>query len=85
MHLARLLRDGGSTVVETYPGAAYRRWGYVRPDRAGVLRSRVRAYRADSVDECDAIAAALVAAEVALGTAEELRGLDGSICQPGLR
>ena len=83
MHLARLLRDRGATVVETYPGAAYRRWGFVRPDRAGVLRPRLRGYRANSIDECDAIAAALVAAEVAQGTAEELTGLDGSIWLPG--
>lgn len=79
MHLARVLRDRGLRVIETYPGAAYRRWGMDCMDRAGVLRPQVRGYRADSADECDAIAAGLVAAEIVNGTAEEVSGQDGSI------
>ena len=83
MHIARVLRDRGLWVVETYPGAAYRRWRLVGTDRAGVLTPRVQGFHADSIDECDAVAAALVAADVAEGRAERIVGEDGEMWVPG--
>jgi predicted nuclease with RNAse H fold len=82
MHLARLLRDLGLTVIETYPGAAYRRWAEPGAPRADILRPRVTGYRADSADECDAIAAALVAADHSCGEAVPVEGADGTIWVP---
>ena len=82
MHLARVLRDLGQTVMETYPGAAWSPRAPTLTDREAILEARVTRFRAGNADECDAIAAALVAGDRAQGRAEPLKGADGTIWLP---
>ncbi len=82
MHLARVLRDAGLAVIETYRGAAYRGWGSTGASLSDILSARVTGLRAVSDDECDAIAVALVAKDRAKGRAVPLPGADGTIWLP---
>lgn len=71
--------------VEVYPRAAFERWGLPMADRsarAEFLTARVGPFDWTITDELDAITAAIVTAEVAIGTGSVVDRLDGSIRLP---
>jgi predicted nuclease with RNAse H fold len=89
MYLARQLRDRGCKVIEVYPAAAYAALGLTtRSERrdpsqvAQILGLFVPGPALLGADERDALAAAIVAAAYARGTAQPIRGLDGTIWLP---
>ena len=86
IYLARILREEGFLVIETYPSGWYHRMGGadsgpLRPVDAVVARLGGFEHRLDGAgrnDEIDAVAAAIAAADFLAGTAEEIRGPTGS-------
>jgi predicted nuclease with RNAse H fold len=82
IYLARTLREHGLGVIEVYPSAAYRRWAPDGAERESILGPRVTRFRASSLDECGAVAAALVAYEHVHARAASLDGADGTIWLP---
>jgi predicted nuclease with RNAse H fold len=86
MFLARVLRERGVVVIETYPRAVFRALGVddtSGKDAAGArgaLAARISGVTTSQPDELDAIAAALAAAEYA---ARAIDGADGTIWRVG--
>ncbi|MHB8459728.1 MAG: hypothetical protein ACYDAK_02930 [Candidatus Limnocylindrales bacterium] len=83
IYLARVLRERGYEVIETYPAAAYRAMGATGKtyeERAALLADRVGAFQWTIADEVDAVCSALAAADYVAGRHEGvIRGDDGEI------
>lgn len=86
IYLARMLRERGVVVIETYPRAVFRALGVGETSRLNptaarrALTNRISGVTTSQPDELDAIAAALAAAEYAT---RAIDGADGTIWRVG--